>query len=242
MSDLGIVLHKEWLELRRSDSVWVALATLVVFLAMIGIFLPWLLGPLWLRAPWITMIWAWVPMFLVTTVTADAFAGERERRTLETLLATRLSDGAILWGKWLASVVWVASAMLLSFPLGVISLNVMFAGGPYLPSIGQVFATVAVAFSAGGLGGGLGILVSLRASSVRHAQQVLAIMVFTIAFVPIAFLRMAPQEWTSGFFQTLTSGTPATTGWAFAGILAVGTAPVLALARVRFQRGRIPLK
>ena len=168
MSDLRVVLAKEWLELRKSDSMWVAVATLIVFLAMIGIFLPWLLGPLWLRAPWVTMIWAWIPMFLVTTVTADSFAGERERRTLETLLATRLSDGAILWGKWLAAVVWVAGAMLLSFPLGVLSLNLMFAQGPYLPSIGQVLATVAVAFAAGGLGGALGILVSLRAASVRH--------------------------------------------------------------------------
>ncbi len=242
MTDLGVVLSKEWLELRKSDSVWIALATLIVFLAMIGVFLPWLIGPLWLSAPWITLIWAWIPMFLVTTVTADAFAGERERRTLETLLATRLSDGAILWGKWLASVVWVATAMLLSFPLGVLSLNLMFDRGPFLPSVGQVLATVAVAFAAAGLGGALGVLVSLRAASVRHAQQVLAIMVFTIAFVPIAFMRLAPQEWTAGLFQTLTSGSPASTGGAFAGILALTTAPVLLIAKARFQRGRIPLK
>ncbi|MCG8470029.1 MAG: ABC transporter permease subunit [Gemmatimonadetes bacterium] len=242
MSDLRVVLAKEWLELRKSDSMWVAVATLIVFLAMIGIFLPWLLGPLWLRAPWVTMIWAWIPMFLVTTVTADSFAGERERRTLETLLATRLSDGAILWGKWLAAVVWVAGAMLLSFPLGVLSLNLMFAQGPYLPSIGQVLATVAVAFAAGGLGGALGILVSLRAASVRHAQQVLAIMVFTIAFVPLTVLRLAPRDWTSGIFSALTSGSPASTGWIFAGILAAGAAPILAMAHMRFRRGRIPLK
>jgi len=242
MRDLRVVLIKEWLELRRSDSAWVAMATLIVFLGMIGVFLPWLLGPLWLRAPWVTLIWAWIPMFLVTTVTADAFAGERERRTLETLLATRLSDGAILWGKWLAAVVWVAGAMLLSFPLGIITLNVLFPGGPYLPTVGQVFGTISVALAAGGLGGALGVLISLKAGSVRHAQQVLAIIVFMIAFVPIVLLRLAPRGWTNGVFQTLTTGSPATTNWLFAGVLALAAMPFLLVARARFKRGRIPLK
>ncbi len=237
-----MVLAKEWLELRRSDSAWVALTTLVVFLGMIGVCLPWLLGPAWLGAPWVMMIWAWIPMFLVTTVTADAFAGERERRTLETLLATRLSDGAILWGKWLASVTWVAGAMLLSLPLGIVSLNLMFSGGPYLPSAWQVLATVAVALAASGFGGALGILVSLRASSVRHAQQVLAIIVFLLAFVPIAALKLAPVEWTTDLFAVLTTGSPAATGWRLSLILVAVSAPVLAMAQHGFRRGRIPLK
>ncbi|MDX1579308.1 MAG: ABC transporter permease subunit [Gemmatimonadota bacterium] len=240
--DLAVVLWKEWLELRRSDSAWIAVVTLVVFLGMIGVFLPWLLGPLWIRAPWVAFIWAWIPMFLVTTVTADAFAGERERRTLETLLATRLSDRAILWGKWLASVAWVVGATLLSLPVGVLTLNLLFENGPFLPSPAQIAATVTVTFAAGGFGGGIGVLVSLRASSVRHAQQVLAIIVFALAFCPLVLLRVLPRDWTGGLIQAVASGSLAGTSWVVAAAFGLVTLPILALATLRFRRGRIPLK
>ena len=40
IGDLRVVLGKEWLELRRSDSPWIAAATLVVFLGMIGFLSP----------------------------------------------------------------------------------------------------------------------------------------------------------------------------------------------------------
>ena len=157
------------------------------------------------------------------------------------MLSTRLSDDSILWGKWLAAVVWVAGAMLISFPVGVLSLNVMFAG-TYMPSFDQVLATVFVTFAASGLGGALGVLVSLKSSSVRHAQQVLAIIVFLLAFIPITLVKLAPREITMGLVTTLTSGEPAAAGWRLASILTAVSMPVLALAQYRFRRGRIPLK
>lgn len=39
------------------------------------------------------------PLVLTLTMVADSFAGERERHALETLLASRLSDRAILLGE-----------------------------------------------------------------------------------------------------------------------------------------------
>ena len=101
---------------------------------------------------------------------------------------------------------------------------------------------LSVAFAAGGLGGALGILVSLRASSVRHAQQVLAIIVFSLAFVPIAALKLAPDTWTTSLFGAVTTGSPVSVAWHLVVILAATTAPILALAQHRFRRGRIPLK
>lgn len=242
MRDVAIVFGKEWLELRRSDSTWVGLSTLLVFVSMVGGVLPWLVGPLWVTAPWVALLWAWIPMFLVTTVTADSFAGERERRTLETLLATRLTDGAILWGKWLAGVVWVGAAMALCLPVSLVTLNIAFAPGPFLPSFAHALGTVAVVFAASGFGGALGVLISMRAASVRHAQQVLAIAVFMIAFVPIAALRVLPPEWTGRIFQTLNGASPGGTAWLVAAILVGTTLPVLVTARARFRRGRLPLK
>ncbi|MDH3734369.1 MAG: ABC transporter permease subunit [Gemmatimonadota bacterium] len=240
--DVWVVLSKEWTELRSSDSGWVTLTTLGAFLAIVGVFVPWQLGTAWVTAPWPVLIWAWIPLFIVTTVTSDSVAGERERRTLETLLATRLSDAAILWGKWLACVVWVWVAMALCLPMGLLTLNLMVDGGPYLPSVGQAFGILAVSFAGAGLGAAAGVLVSLRAESVRHAQQVLAIGALIFAFLPIGMLKLLPKGWTTQIFQSLAYGSPTRIAWLAAASLLLVSLPILLVAQLRFQRGRIPLK
>lgn len=242
LRDVWVVLGKEWTELRGSDSGWVTLSTLAAFLAIVGVFVPWQLGPAWIQAPWPILIWAWIPFFIVTTVTSDSVAGERERRTLETLLATRLSDAAILWGKWLACVTWVWAAMVLCLPVGLLSLNLSAAGGPYLPSFPQVLGILGVSFAGCGFGAAIGVLVSLRAESVRHAQQVLAIGALVTAFVPIGLLRILPREWTMEVFQTLAYGSPSRVAALAVVVLTVICLPILALAQARFRRGRILLK
>lgn len=242
LRDLWIVLGKEWLELRKSDSGWVTVSTLVAFLAIAGGFLPWQLGRMWLEGPWVALIWAWMPMFLVTTVTADSVAGERERHTLETLLATRLSDGAILWGKWLAGVTWVWCAMALCLPVGIVTVNLTVSGGPHLPTLAHAAGVLAAAFAGGGLGAAAGVLVSMRAASVRHAQQILAIGVLLLALVPVGLLRLLPGAWTGGIIEALAFGSPARLAWAVAGALLLLALAVLSVAQTRFRRGRIPLK
>jgi ABC-2 type transport system permease protein len=81
-------------------------AGLLVLLAVFGIFIPLQSGPAWVSSPANLAIWSWVPYLLVSGVVADSFAGERERHTLETLLASRLSDRAILFGKIGAALVY----------------------------------------------------------------------------------------------------------------------------------------
>jgi ABC-2 type transport system permease protein len=240
--DTWVVLGKEWLELRNSDSVWVTLSTLATFLLVIGVFLPWQLGILWIQAPWVVVVWGWIPMFLVTTVTADAVAGERERRTLETLLATRLSDASIFWGKWLSSVGWVWLAMLACLPLGLITVNVQVAGGPHLPSLGQAAGTLAAAFAGAGLGAAAGVLVSMRAASVRHAQQVLAIAALCAAFIPVGLLRVLPEDLTMPLLRALMYGSPTRAAWIAAAGLGLASLPLLAAGLGEFRRGHIPLK
>ncbi len=242
LCDVWVVLGKEWTELRSSDSGWVTLSTLGAFLAIVGVFVPWQLGLSWIEAPWPILIWAWIPLFIVTTVTSDSVAGERERRTLETLLATRLSDAAILWGKWLACVAWVWTAMLLCLPIGLITLNVSAGGGPHLPTFGQALGTLAVAFAGCGLGAAAGVLVSLRSESVRHAQQVLAIGALVFAFVPIGLLKLLPPDWVASIFQVLAYGSPTKVAWIAAGIMMLISLPILGVAQTRFRRGRILLK
>jgi len=69
-------------------------------------------------------MWAWVPLFLVMGVIAYSFAGDRERHTLETLLASRLSNRAILLGKIAAAVGYALRVTLLSLAAGLVTVNV----------------------------------------------------------------------------------------------------------------------
>ena len=66
---------------------------LVVPFGMLGIYGP-LTGPDWMQTPFAVVLSALMTLLLVATVIPDSFAGERERHTLATLLATRLSTNS----------------------------------------------------------------------------------------------------------------------------------------------------
>lgn len=242
MRDVWTVLWKELKELSSTDGAWVTLTTILVFMTFVGVAIPWLLGLAWLRAPWSVLMWAWIPFFVVTTVTADSVAGERERRTLETLLATRLPAASIVIGKVLAAVVGVWGVTVLCLPLGVATINLTVPGGPHLPPITQVGALVAVVLFASTLGAALGVLVSIRADSVRQAQQTLAISAIALFLGPIVVIRVLPARWTGDLISAMMLGSPVRSAVVLAAILAAATAPLLGLALFRFRRRRIPLR
>jgi len=89
MIDAGTVIWKEWSELIGQGGLR-GKRGIVHFALAFGIVLPLNNGPSWITSPMTAIAWYWVPMFLVTTVIGDAFAGERERHPLEPLLASRL--------------------------------------------------------------------------------------------------------------------------------------------------------
>lgn len=115
---------------------------------------------------------------------ADAFAGERERHTLETLLATPIPDGAILWGKMLAQyMVVLAHVALISVAAGVTSGILL---GPLgflvLPAgllLGGLAALVAASFVIG-----LGTFMSLRSPTVKKAQERLGYVMLPVFLLP----------------------------------------------------------
>jgi ABC-2 type transport system permease protein len=131
---------------------------------------------------------------LVSSVVADSFAGERERHTLETLLASRLSDRAILVGKTGAAIVYGWGLTMISIILSILTIKIGFARGkilfyPLPIALGIVGLRLLIA----GLASSLGVLVSLRAATVRQAQQTFSI-AFLLLFVPLFLLPMLPQD------------------------------------------------
>ena len=101
MDDIRTMLWKEWKEffLQRGSSRKTMLISALLPVILLGIVIPWRAGPAYADNMVALIVPALMPLLFVLVLVADSFAGERERHTLETLLATRLSDQVILLGK-----------------------------------------------------------------------------------------------------------------------------------------------
>jgi len=195
MTDALAIAWKEWHELLGQRGVRGKFGVLL-FVAVFGIVIPLQNGPTWITSPSMVIAWAWAPMFLVINVIADAIAGERERHTLETLFASRVSDGAILLGKIGAASGYAAAVTTASLSLGVVAVNLAYARGGILL---YPLRTVLVMCVLGVLGAlfvaALGVLVSLRSATVRHAQQILSGTIMLLLMVPLVGARLLPAAW-----------------------------------------------
>ncbi len=156
----------------------------VTFLVPIGlsIWMPWDTGRDWFQdyLPSLIVTFA-LPLLVVGVMIPDSFAGERERKTLETLLASRLPDRAILFGKLVVAIVYGWAAAILALVIGLIVVNAtQWTGniGFYEPQV--LMADLCLGLLISTLTASLGVLVSLRSKSVQEAQQVLT----TILFLP----------------------------------------------------------
>lgn len=237
MTDAFAVAWKEWRELVGQRGLRGKMGT-VLFLAAFGIVLPLQTGKAWITSPTVGIAWSWVPMFLVSTVIADAFAGERERHTLETLLATRLSDGAILFGKIGAAIGYAGVTTAASLIIAVVTVNLAN------PSDGLLLHAphVLLAMSTLGLLGAVfvaavGVLISLRAATVRQAQQALGGIIIVLLLAPVVAVRLLPAAWKQSMLTSAAHVAQLAIP-AFA-VFAVLDAGVLALAMLRFRRARL---
>jgi len=243
LDDILTVALKEIKELPylRRDKSRTNLFTLLIFVGVFGIFLPLQTGKDWVTSPLNLLYWAWLPFMLVGTTMVDAFAGERERHTLETLLASRLSDRAILFGKILAGVIYGLAMTLMCILLGLVTVNVAFSRGVLLffpLAIGLGILAVVLLIST--LASGLGVLVSLRAGSVRQAQQTFTITYFVL-FIPLMVIPMLPEAVMQPVLQFLMQ-TDFTTIAIGAGLIIALLDVVLILAALaRFKRARLIL-
>ncbi len=243
VADVWTIMLKEWRELLlQRGNVRGGWLSLLVMLAVFGVYLPLQTGPAWVETPATLAIWLWVPLFLVTSVVADSFAGERERHTLETLLASRLTDRAILFGKVGAAVgyAWgITMAMLL---IGVATVNVVHGGGKFVFYPLPVFVgAVVLTLLAAVLVSCVGVLVSLRASTVRQAAQTMGIAIMLLLFVPMLGFQALPRDTQMSLVLTL-AGLDVTNLVLGAGavLLALDMA-FLAAALGRFQRAKLIL-
>jgi ABC-2 type transport system permease protein len=207
ITDILTVIWKEVREFahQRGSTRGTAL-TLGIPLLVLGIVMPLQFGKAWIHSPVSLIAWAWIPLLIAINVIADSIAGERERHTLETLLASRLSDTAILMGKFFASMLYALTMTFLIIITGLITVNVRFYGG------GIIFfplGFLAVGMLASILGTGFavsaGILISLKAATVRQAQQTLSLGIILVAVLPPMLFTFLPAGMRKSFGAWLNS-------------------------------------
>ena len=238
ISDIGTVMWKEVRSLfRYRGSRTRALLTLVVPIAVAAIWLPLQMGLDWVNG-WLSLFSMIVPMVMVMITVPDSFAGERERHTLETLLASRLSDRAIFFGKLLLAVCLGFGMTVLVLALALITVNIdEWQGHVVLYSARVFFVDLGVAVIVALLVSGAGVILSLRASTVQEAQQTLGavVMVPLMAIGVILFLLLDQvSDWLAGVSVTAVI-------LAVAGFLLALSLALLLFALQRFQRNRLIL-
>lgn len=243
IADIVTVAWKEWLEFRDQLLKFKrgGLSALVV-LVMLGIFTPIQMGPLWLTSPLMLAYWPLLSSGMVSTLIADAFAGERERHTLETLLASRLSDRAILLGKVVAAMLYGLVFTFANLVVGVITLTIVHWGeglqAPAPSHVAYLFSLVTLACSTLA---GIGVFISLKASTVRQAQQTLGIIMMVLFIGPVLFIQLLDSDARLSLASRLTTvGTGRMVAWA-CGVLAAASAILIGMAMARFKRGRLTL-
>lgn len=244
MTDILTVIWKERKGLlKQRGSRFRALWVLIVPVLMLGIVLPMQEGHAWVEDYWSLIGSIFVPLLLVATVIPESFAGERERHTLGTLLASRLPDTAILFGKILTAVIYAWGVTLCVLLLGMVTANITDWQGQviFFPGL-VILINITISLILSFFMAGVGVLISLRASTVQGATMAL----MATTFFPVLILQVLGMV----LLRNGSDGTNAalefisTVDWmqvAMIAMLVLVIASVGAIwaAMKRFQRGRL---
>ena len=244
--DVWTVMWKEWKELLvQRGSLRGGLLSLLIVVAFFSVIPPLQMGSGWVDSPIVLFLSGWVSFFLVSSIVADSFAGERERHTLETLLASCLPDRAILLGKVCMAVSYGSGLMLLVLVLGLVTVNLASGHGTPLVYQGIIgLGSVGLSLLGALLAASAGVLVSLRAPTVRQAQQTLSFAAILLLLVPYGLVqgsRILSIEWPVNLISAIATSNVTEIVIIVMVILGLIDIGLVALALVRFQRSRLIL-
>ncbi|MBF6592673.1 MAG: ABC transporter permease subunit, partial [Ktedonobacterales bacterium] len=129
-----------------------------------------------------------IPIALTSSVAADSFVGEKERETLEPLLATPIGDHALFGGKLLASIIpavlgtWLGMALFMAL--------VAVSRSPFYPRVlladrDWSYSTFVIVPLMALFAASVAALISTRVSSYRAAYQLNGLVVLPVILVMI---------------------------------------------------------
>jgi ABC-2 type transport system permease protein len=236
MNDLWTMIWKEW-----KDFLWSGgrsdLLRPLLNIAVLGIILPLSFSRGWINLdPAPVLIVLFTPFMFVILIISDAIAGERERHTLETLLASRISDRAILLSKVLVAVAYNWAVTLFCLLLGALVVNLSQGLRPWefykpisLFSVVLILCFLTTLLAASG-----GVLISLRSATVRQASQTMLLGLIILGLAISAVIRLLPPGLTASL-------TPSQMILIIVLALVVLDTILLVASLVSFQRSRLIL-
>jgi ABC-2 type transport system permease protein len=242
-SDFVTVFWKEWKEILLERASGGSGLRPLIMVGFIGIFLPLRMGPQRYFGPQVVFGLVVVGLAGILAVVPDAFAGERERHTLETLLASRLPDRSILFGKLAASLGYGWLLSMITIVVGVITVNAANWNGHVLlyRTAASWLGLILLPPLVGGAIASAGVFLSLRAATVRQAQQSL---MFVIAGSVLAVglgVPALPENVKLWFARTLAAWSAAEVVLAASAVVLVFDFVLVLAAVSRFQRSKLVL-
>jgi ABC-2 type transport system permease protein len=134
---------------------------------------------LYLLAPFFLII----PLMTSSVIASDSFAGEKERKTIEALLATPVTDGELFLGKVLVSFIPSMAITIASFVIYSAIIDIFsFAnfGRLILPNLTWIVLIFGLAPMIALASIGLSVMISSKVRGFREAQQISAILVLPL--------------------------------------------------------------
>jgi ABC-2 type transport system permease protein len=125
-----------------------------------------------------------IPLMASSVIASDSFAGEKERKTIEALLATPISDGELFLGKTLVSfvpsmIVTMISFLIYSIVFDLLSFSI-FNGALLLPTLDWILLIFALAPTVALASIGLTVMISAKVKGFKEAQQISAVLLIPV--------------------------------------------------------------
>jgi len=130
-----------------------------------------------------------VPLIVSSVIGSDAFAGEKERKTLEALLYAPVTDVELYTAKLLSA--WIPAMIVCIIGAGLYILSATAAafpviGGFFFPNLMWVILVLWLAPGVAGLGLGAIVMVSSRAKTTQESYQLGGMVVLPIVLLMIS--------------------------------------------------------
>ena len=125
-----------------------------------------------------------IPLMASSVISSDSFAGEKERKTIEALLATPISDGELFLGKMLVSFIPSMIITMVSFGVYTAVFDIMaygiFNGMLLLSTIDWVLLIFGLAATVALASIGLTVMISAKVKGFREAQQISVVLLIPV--------------------------------------------------------------
>jgi len=135
-----------------------------------------------------------IPIFTASVIAADSFAGEKERKTSENLLAAPITNGELLLGKVLASLIPTILLTLVVFGIygSTVNLLTLQEFGRYILPTPTWLMMIASAPLLALAAIAVVVFVSAHVKGIKEAQQISTLLVLPILLIPfISILGIA---------------------------------------------------